>query len=221
MSCDSHAKLTGFSFRSFNAVLCLYHSQFLFYSRFAGLISSAGGSHASPPYSSIPLHTLPLALQIFLPKTNPIIARTNSQHIPAQTPAHAPQHNLKRKTLQLHTPGLTRLARPDAHCLILGGRSDVALLQHRRTPRHVAHPVRVSRQRLPLLLVGLRGLVEGPEAQHVVASACYEAPYAALLLASGGGDERARRGARRPGHRVHAHAVRVEDLVVHGVVFEF
>jgi hypothetical protein len=104
-----------------------------------------------PPTSSLlnPLNTLPLPPQILLPQTHTIIAPTNRQHIPAQAPADAPHDGVEVQ----HGAGplvagrVRRRRRPDAHRLVLRRRRDVRLLQHRRRPRHVAHPVRVAGER--------------------------------------------------------------------------
>lgn len=150
--------------------------------RFSPRFSFPNASHSARNITHFPgqllffdtLNTLPLAPQILLPQANLIIPLTNSQHIPTQAPTNPPQHGLELQLLAL--PLAPRHARPDTHCLVLARAGDVALLQHRRRPRHIAHPIRVPRQRCALGLVLLRCAVERPDPQQVVGAACYEAP---------------------------------------------
>ena len=97
------------------------------------------------------LDTLPLALEVLLPQTDLVVSARHGQHVPAQAPAHAPQHSVKG---QYGALPLLRLAarcrrrRPDAYRLVLRSRGNVRLGQDRWRPRHVPHPVRVAGQHL-------------------------------------------------------------------------
>src|SRR3569833_4059592 len=128
------------------------------------------------------LNTLPVAVQVLLPQRDLVVAARNSQNVAAEAPADAPYDGLEGQHLGGPLAGRAEVRGPDADRLVLGGRGDVALLQHRGTPGDVADPVGVAGQGLALHLVAARRGVPGPDLEQVVAAARDEA-----AVARGGG----------------------------------
>lgn len=169
------------------------------------------------------LDELPLAAQVLLPQRNLVVRAADSQHVAAQAPADPPHGRLKVEHLALPLGGAgarRSVRRPDADRLVLRRRGNVRLLENSRRPGDVAHPVRVARQRLALLLVALGRGVKRPNLEHVVAAARDEAAVARGAGARVAADDAAGRRGGGPRHRVDAQAVRGERRVVNGVVLE-
>jgi len=91
-----------------------------------------------------PLDTIPLPLQILLPQTNLIIPPANRQHIPAQTPAHPPQHSVEIQHGGFPVIGGGGVGGPYSDGLVLGGGGDVGFLEDGGGPGDVADPVGVA-----------------------------------------------------------------------------
>ena len=164
------------------------------------------------------LNTLPLALQVLLPQANLIIASRHRQDVAAQTPADSPYNSVELDLLAAPLSRPARIGGPDSDSLILRRRSDIALLQHAWAPRYVSDPVTVALQWCPLLLVALARWVVCPDLDQVIGSTSYKT--ALDIWAWNCGDQRSWRSSWCPGHRVDAHTVCREDLLVHSVIRE-
>lgn len=145
------------------------------------------------------LDILPLPPQILLPQRDLVIPAARRQHVPAQGPADSPDGRLKVEHLDGPLSRAGRVARPDPHGPILRGAGDITLLQYRRRPGHVAHPVRVARQGLPLLLVRVGGGVERPDLEGVVRASCDKPPVACGTGSRARRDDGTGGGGGRPG----------------------
>ena len=91
-----------------------------------------------------PLDAVPLPLQVLLPQANLVVASADGQDVPAQTPAHPPQHGVEVGDRRLPLVRTGGVARPYPDRLVLRRRGDVGFLQHGGRPGHIPDPVGVA-----------------------------------------------------------------------------
>ena len=87
---------------------------------------------------------MPFPLQVLLPQGDLVVASTDSQHVPAQTPAHPPQHGVELQDGRFPLVGMGRVAGPYPDRLVLRRGGYVGFLEHGGRPGHVADPIGVA-----------------------------------------------------------------------------